>query len=47
MEKMVETPESRNYAGLEVSFERFEDETHTSVIGRTVSRGLRAVFSGG
>lgn len=47
VEEMAETLKSRNYSGLEVTFERFEDETHMSVIGHTFSRGLRAVFSGG
>ncbi len=47
VEKMAETLKSRNYSGLEVTFVRFEGETHMSVIGHTISRGLRAVFAGG
>jgi predicted alpha/beta superfamily hydrolase len=35
---------SRNYPGLDLKFEVFEDETHGSAAGRTASRGLRAVF---
>ncbi len=46
-EQMTETLKSRNYTGLELTFAAFDDETHLSVVGKTLSRGLRAVFSGG
>jgi predicted alpha/beta superfamily hydrolase len=35
---------NRNYQGLDLTFEVFEDETHGSAIVPTASRGLRAVF---
>ena len=47
VERMAETLKSRNYTGLELTYAEFDDETHMSVIGRTISRGLRAVFSDG
>ncbi len=47
VEQMVETLKSRNYTGLELTFVEFDDETHLSVVGQTLSRGLRAVFSDG
>jgi hypothetical protein len=42
--RMVETLESRSYEGLKLRSHVFEDETHESVLGVTISRGLRAVF---
>ena len=47
VEEMAETLKSRNYTGLELTFVMFDNETHRSVVGQTLSRGLRAVFSGG
>lgn len=47
VEQMAETLKSRNYTGLELTSVMFDDETHLSVVGQTLSRGLRAVFSGG
>ena len=35
---------NRNYPGLDMKFEVFDDETHMSAIGPTASQGLRAVF---
>ena len=40
------TLKGRNYTGLDLTFDKFDGETHLSVIGQTVSRGLRAVFQG-
>lgn len=36
---------SRDYTGLDMKFEVFEDESHPSGVQPTASRGLRAVFS--
>lgn len=45
VERMVETLKA-NYTGLEVTSVLLEGETHLSVVGHTMSRGLRAVFQG-
>ena len=47
VEEMVETLKGRNYTGLELTFVKFDGETHLSVVGQTISRGLRAVFQDG
>lgn len=44
LERMVETIRARDYDGLEIKTYIFPDETHESVLGPTMSRGLRAVF---
>ncbi len=46
VEQMVETLKGRNYTGLDLTFDKFDGETHLSVVGQTISRGLRAVFQG-
>ncbi len=47
VEEMVETLKGRNYAGLELTLDKFDGETHVSVSGHTMSRGLRSVFKDG
>ena len=44
VERMNAILRKRNYPGLELTTHIFPDETHHSVIGATLSRGLRAVF---
>jgi predicted alpha/beta superfamily hydrolase len=41
---LAQTLRERNYPGLQLTSRVFEDETHASVIPRTISRGLRVVF---
>lgn len=43
-QKMVEKLESRNYPNLELTFTIFEDETHESVVGISIQKGIEAVF---
>lgn len=45
LEDMVTTLQSRSYAGLEMTSHIFADETHTSVSGPALGRGLCAVFA--
>ena len=44
LRRFVEAVEARQYEGLEYVSHLFEDETHTSVIPATVSRGLRYIY---
>jgi predicted alpha/beta superfamily hydrolase len=44
LERFVEAVESRQYEGLEYESHVFQDETHTSVIPATISRGLRYIY---
>lgn len=46
VQQLAGTLKGRNYTGLELTYVIFDDETHYSVLGQTVSRGLRTVFSG-
>ena len=41
----VQRLEQRKYQGLELQAHYFEDETHGSVVGATISRGLRFVYA--
>jgi len=43
-ERMIAAIEAEKFEGLELKTHIFPDETHNSVIGATLSRGLRAVF---
>jgi hypothetical protein len=43
-ERMIGVLEAANFEGLEMKTHIFAGETHSSVIGATLSRGLRAVF---
>ncbi len=47
VEEMVETLKSRNYAGFDLTYDKFDGETHVSVVGHLLNRGLRAVFDDG
>ncbi len=42
--KMAEKLKSRNYPDLKLSFKIFEDETHLSVVGISIQKGIEAVF---
>lgn len=42
--KMVERLKSRNYSDLELWYKIFEDETHESVVGISIQKGIEAVF---
>lgn len=42
--KMVESLKSRNYPDLELRFKIFDDETHESVVGISIQKGIEAVF---
>jgi len=42
--KMAEKLKSRNYPDLKLSFKIFEDETHVSVVGISIQKGIEAVF---
>ncbi len=42
--KMFEKLKSRNYSDLNVGFEIFEDETHESVVGISIQKGIETVF---
>lgn len=42
--KLVEMLESRNYPDLDISFTTFEDETHESVVGIAIQKGIEKVF---
>lgn len=42
--KMVEKIKSRNYPGLDLSFKIFENESHLSVVGISIQKGIEAVF---
>jgi hypothetical protein len=44
LRELVEVVAGREYAGLEFSSHIFENETHTSVIPATISRGLRYIY---
>ena len=44
LQRFVRVIEGRRYEGLEFELHVFEDETHTSVIPATISRGLRYVY---
>jgi predicted alpha/beta superfamily hydrolase len=44
LQRFVEAVEARQYEGLEYESHLFEDETHTSVIPATISRGLRYIY---
>jgi hypothetical protein len=46
VEQMVVTLKGRNYTGLDLTFDKFDGETHVSVFGGAISRGLRAVSQG-
>lgn len=43
-ENMVQKLESRNYPDLQLTFRTFEDETHESVVGISIQKGIEAVF---
>jgi predicted alpha/beta superfamily hydrolase len=43
-ERMIAALEAEDFEGLEMKTHVFPQETHNSVIGATLSRGLRAVF---
>jgi len=45
LRKFAEVLKSRNYDGLDLKVHFFEDETHTSVVPATVSKGLRFIYS--
>lgn len=42
--QMIEKIRSRNYPDLELRFKIFEDETHESVVGISIQKGIEAVF---
>ena len=42
--KMAEKLKHRNYPDLDLSFKIFEDETHLSVVGPSIQKGIEAVF---
>ena len=42
--KMAEKLKSRNYPGLDLWFKIFEDETHLSVVGISIQKGIETVF---
>lgn len=42
--RMVEKIKSRNYSNLELCFKIFEDETHDSVVGISIQKGIESVF---
>ena len=44
LQRFVEAVEGRSYSGLEFESHVFEDESHTSVIPATISRGLRYIY---
>lgn len=43
-QNMVQKLESRNYPDLKLSFTNFEDETHESVVGISIHKGIETVF---
>ena len=42
--KMFEKLKSRNYPDLELSFTIFDDETHESVVGISIQKGIETIF---
>lgn len=44
IQKMTEILRSRNYPDLELNFMMIEDETHESVVGISIQKGIEAVF---
>ena len=44
LERLIRVLEDRNYAGLDYEAIFFENETHTSVLAPSVSRGLRSIY---
>lgn len=42
--KMVEKLKSRNYPDLELSYTIFDDETHESVVGISIQKGIETAF---
>lgn len=43
-QSMFEKLESRNYPDLQLTFRMFEDETHESVVGISIQKGIESVF---
>jgi predicted alpha/beta superfamily hydrolase len=41
---MFEKLKSRNYTGLDLSFKIFKNETHVSVVGISIQKGIETVF---